>query len=670
LSSNSDFNIITECKFLNASSDGVYISQSTENELTRCEFIGNENGLTITYKGGNKIYLNNFIDNGNHSYDNCGNTWDNGKLGNYWDDYQGDDENEDGIGDIAYDIPGGNSTDRYPLIYKVEEPRILATYPTDGATDIELDTMLLINFSRPMDPATSASVKLEPLVAELSYEWTNGRKSLIIKPSLLASYTNYIVNITQNAKDLYGFALSEPYSFSFRTKDITPPVIVLDEDFEIPEDENVELNASRCWDNAGIINWTWSFIEQEKEIFLYGEIVYYTFTQPGYYTITLNVSDEAGNWAVDFINLVVLDITPPVVTIISPEESLATSQNISLIYLVSDNFDSSEALTVIGPSNGSKYTEEGAYKINITCIDTAGNEVTKIINFTLDRTPPSLTILSPLDFVITSQTVTLSYIVKDNLASLEEITSNIKNGTSYTKEGNYSINLKVWDRAGNLVERLIEFVIEKTPPTTLDNAPLGWQREKPITITLAANDTLSGVNKTYYKLWLAGDVEPLSWTEGNIITITQDGKWKIKYYSTDNVGNEEIPTIIEVWLDATPPIAIITEESQRVTEKSFTLHWTTNAIDVQYYEVSMDSIEWTNVDLATSYEFTLVKGENTLYVRAVDVAGNIGPSSFIVVTYKKPEPQPWFIPGYETIYLLVIIGICVILARRKLKVGG
>lgn len=42
-------------------------------------------------------------------------TWDNGKQGNYWSDYSGKDENNDGIGDTPYIIDSLNQ-DRYPLM--------------------------------------------------------------------------------------------------------------------------------------------------------------------------------------------------------------------------------------------------------------------------------------------------------------------------------------------------------------------------------------------------------------------------------------------------------------------------------------------------------------------------------------------------------------------------
>jgi len=66
----------------------------------------------------NLIYGNTFSGNTNNAFDKYTNDWDNGyPLGNYWDNYFGSDKNKDGIGDIPYNIPGGNSVDHYPRGY-------------------------------------------------------------------------------------------------------------------------------------------------------------------------------------------------------------------------------------------------------------------------------------------------------------------------------------------------------------------------------------------------------------------------------------------------------------------------------------------------------------------------------------------------------------------------
>jgi parallel beta-helix repeat protein len=86
----------------------------TENNIQHNDYLG----IHVT-DGNNTIYHNNFFDNTYHAFDEtAASVWDNGypNGGNYWDDYNGTDENEDGIGEIPYPT-GNSSSDRYPLIH-------------------------------------------------------------------------------------------------------------------------------------------------------------------------------------------------------------------------------------------------------------------------------------------------------------------------------------------------------------------------------------------------------------------------------------------------------------------------------------------------------------------------------------------------------------------------
>lgn len=63
----------------------------------------------------NTIYHNNFVNNDIQFISDTGsvNSWDNGVEGNYWSNYNGTDNNDDGIGDTPYVIAESNQ-DNYP----------------------------------------------------------------------------------------------------------------------------------------------------------------------------------------------------------------------------------------------------------------------------------------------------------------------------------------------------------------------------------------------------------------------------------------------------------------------------------------------------------------------------------------------------------------------------
>jgi len=98
---------------------GMYI----KNFSVMFENLSGYENLSKIIDTNNIIHHNKFIDNEHNAYDEYNNIWDNGypSGGNYWDDYTGEDTNDDGIGETPYDIPGGENKDFYPLGYFKKE---------------------------------------------------------------------------------------------------------------------------------------------------------------------------------------------------------------------------------------------------------------------------------------------------------------------------------------------------------------------------------------------------------------------------------------------------------------------------------------------------------------------------------------------------------------------
>jgi parallel beta-helix repeat protein len=93
--------------------DGIWLYDGENNTISANSICNCEYGLTLGTTGstavGNSIYLNNFVNNSKHiislsGSDHTVNHFDNGVKGNYYDDYQGNDTNWDGVGDSPYTI--------------------------------------------------------------------------------------------------------------------------------------------------------------------------------------------------------------------------------------------------------------------------------------------------------------------------------------------------------------------------------------------------------------------------------------------------------------------------------------------------------------------------------------------------------------------------------------
>ncbi len=143
--------------------EGIYLVGSTSSIVTNNTFKANSRGIEVRESSNsNQFYHNNFYSSEeDNAYDECTNTWDHGypSGGNYWDDYHGQDNNHDGIGDTPYAIPGGNNHNRYPLMlprnHAPDQPA--APKPSNGATNVFLNPALSVFVSDPNGDALSVS---------------------------------------------------------------------------------------------------------------------------------------------------------------------------------------------------------------------------------------------------------------------------------------------------------------------------------------------------------------------------------------------------------------------------------------------------------------------------------------------------------------------------------
>lgn len=118
----SDNNLISQNLFNENIYCALRIKGSYFNTVTNNIFINNPKGLYLCCGSENNTVYNNIFCNGSdwNAYDYLENKWDDGKKGNYWDDFHLDsqgafDNDSDGIVDYVYSFPFGNSIDHFPI---------------------------------------------------------------------------------------------------------------------------------------------------------------------------------------------------------------------------------------------------------------------------------------------------------------------------------------------------------------------------------------------------------------------------------------------------------------------------------------------------------------------------------------------------------------------------
>lgn len=171
--------------------------------------------------------------------------------------------------------------------------------------------------------------------------------------------------------------------------DTIKPTANAGNDQTVNEDTIVTFDASASTDENGIINYTWTFTDVTTKTST-KEKPTYTFNTPGVYTVTLNVTDAAGNWATDTVVITVLDITEPVANA-GQDQTVNTetvvifdaSSSADNVRIISFEWDFGDGTTGTGITTTHTYTTQEVYTVTLTVKDLTSNTATDTIIVTV-----------------------------------------------------------------------------------------------------------------------------------------------------------------------------------------------------------------------------------------------------------------------------------------------
>jgi hypothetical protein len=181
------------------------------------------------------------------------------------------------------------------------------------------------------------------------------------------------------------------------------PIANAGPDQSVDEGMTVTFNGSGSTDNIGVTNYTWTFTYNGTTRTLYGISHTFRFWTVANCTVTLNVTDAAGNWATDTMVVTTgeqADTTAPVA-------SAGTDQQVSAGGIVT--FDGSGSTdkagivnytwtftyngtvqTLYGVSPTFRFWTGGNYTVTLTVRDAAGNQAVRTIMVSVAATAPSI----------------------------------------------------------------------------------------------------------------------------------------------------------------------------------------------------------------------------------------------------------------------------------------
>lgn len=182
-------------------------------------------------------------------------------------------------------------------------------------------------------------------------------------------------------------------------RDTTPPVAVAGSDVTVDQGGVVALDATSSSDNVGIVDWQWTVdLDGQLSVFA-GERNSFTFLAAGRFTVTLDVTDAAGNVGTDSFNVRVRDITPPVADI---GENLVVDQgdrvrvyggncsdNVGIVSYLWELVLGRSTDQQVGPVFDHNFTYVAVYRLTLKVFDAAGLSATDEITIVvLDTEAP------------------------------------------------------------------------------------------------------------------------------------------------------------------------------------------------------------------------------------------------------------------------------------------
>ncbi len=468
--------------------DGVQVISSGRNRFVGNTVSNNSRyGIYLQKSSGNLIYGNNFLNNRIQLYSLASsNTWDNGAEGNYWSDYAGKDPDGDGVGETQLPHLG---VDYYPLIEPWRTIRVFGilwgetTYYTVIASN---STISRFSFSQPRGQmsfnATGPSSTTGFCNISIPLELLGGSFTVLVD----GASVNYVLGQNSTHSSLYFTYSHTTRNIKVKStvviKDTIPPTARAPPDLTVNEDSLVALNGSASSDNVGVESYVWTFLESGKKITLVGPTVNYIFTTPGIYSITLNVTDAAGNYGVDATVASVLDVTPPKADAGGDQSidegaslTLNASKSSDNVGIVRYEWTFGDGTNGTGVSVSHIYAKPGRYNATLTVKDARGNSAKTTIVITIRDVTPPLAEAGENKTVTVGEMFTLNASRSVDNVGIVSYEWDLGDGTTgtgiianhvYTRAGTYAVKLTVKDAAGNRALDSITVIVREAarPP--------------------------------------------------------------------------------------------------------------------------------------------------------------------------------------------------------------
>ena len=269
----------------------------------------------------------------------------------------------------------------------------------------------------------------------------------------------------------------------------------------------------------------------------------YLFSMPGKYNMTLKGADKSGNESTKTIVVTVTDNVAPVFDGLREGFEITDKDKTAPDYLegivASDEIDGDVTASVKVDDSKVQYGKAGSYSIE------SGNRATAVTPVTIkDTTPPYLSVISSaFNLFVTDAKPNYASLVSAIDAVDGDVKDSLKvddSSVKYKRPGEYTVNYRVQDKAGNAAEKAVPV-----------NISAGWKTEGDKTFYYSPKDghlyhSWSHIGKKVYYFdpddghmltgmqTIDGKQYLFHYTDGHMITGWKKTQGKTYYFSPDD----------------------------------------------------------------------------------------------------------------------------------------
>jgi parallel beta-helix repeat protein len=630
-------------------------------------FLSNGQGLSLRGGSGGLVTRNEFYDNiAPASTNTTAHMWDDGAIGNLWDTYTGVDTNGDGIGETPFVVTSGTfglAQDNYPIAFRPDSVPPVANAGPDQVVDEDVRVYFTGYLS-----TDDIQVRVH------LWSFTDGGQTVT-----LAGVTVWYVlqdpgryTVTLTVIDWGGNRDTDTLTVTVR--DRTAPRVDAGGDRTVDEDVPVLLDGQATTDNdadfpAGAV-YRWRVFDAQGVSTLIAPQATWTFAIPGRYRVTLEVSDAAGNIAIDEAWIRVRDTTSPNVPPLTPPDAEEDFPFSAYASLVIDNdpdwpvgrtewFELWTGGLFVARSDDTpgrfQVADPGTYAVFYYVTDASGNLGRANVTFRVkDVTPPDLSLYGlrseeagvPLVFDLT---LALDNDLDFPAGASARWTIRLPAGTvsldgtsvtyAFQTLGEFLVTLYVTDADGNQAQTMFQVRIEDTRgPAIRIEGPGTVEAGQPVVFLANASDP-SGLSPVSW--YITGREFPVSGAVLNFV-FSLLGVYELRAEVADTYGNEATASWTVVVVDTTAPtvvVALTPVPEGDAVRLQVNESMSAGFLGSDVVGVVRATWAWDDGSLGeglTVEHAWAEPGNYTVQMYAVDAAGNVNSTTFQVVVAPAP----------------------------------